>query len=387
MKFAHLGDTHLSKKDKIKERSTDFEVAFEKAVDSIIEKNVDFVIHSGDLFDTGKPEIESILFCMEQLEKLKKVGIKFYVIKGSHDVGFGETKTIIDLLEQAGYLINLSSPRYLKEDTLSGEKIGNVYIFGVWGKKSGIKDFYEKVKISPVPNFFNIFLFHQAVSLAKGVEMFADIDAEHLPKGFDYYASGHWHGREELKYDNKPLIYPGSLENCNVDEMLKNDKKGYYLVNTETGNYEFVEISTRKVKVVNVKAEGENSEELMKKAIALMGESGNEKEILVIVFSGEIEDKRTKIDKGYLSRISSEKGYLFTSVSLSKLKELEGEDVEIKQTNVNKIEEEYLTAKGYDKSEIELAREIMEIVGRKLTPSELDKETERVKKIIEMYAK
>jgi len=392
LKIAHVGDTHLGKKAlKLKEREKDFELAFERFIDSVIENKVDMVIHSGDLFDTGKPDIEVILFCMKQLARLKEKGIPFFVVKGSHDVGFGDTKTIIDLLEQAGLLVDLSNPRYLHGNELLGERVGNVCIYGVWGKKSKIKEFYQNINVKLDPNCFNILLFHHAVSSIAGSEMFADINTEDLPKGFDYYASGHWHGREELKYNGKPLIYPGSLENCNMDEMIRNDEKGYYLIDTETGEYKFVRIKTRPVIVLEVEANDEDADTLMDKAINSIKEvksKEGEEPILIILFYGKIKDKRSKIDKGYLSRVAKEKGYLFANVSISRLKEEEdNQDIEIKQTNVKDIEKEYLGAKGYSESEVELAQKIMEILGAKLKPSELEKEVEKVKKLIEAYAK
>ena len=52
MKFAHLADTHLGYRQfGLLEREKDFYEVFDKIIDKIIEEKVDFVIHSGDLFD------------------------------------------------------------------------------------------------------------------------------------------------------------------------------------------------------------------------------------------------------------------------------------------------------------------------------------------------
>ena len=56
MKFAHLADTHLGYRQfGLIEREKDFYEVFEKITDKIIEEKVDFVIHSGDLFDNSRP--------------------------------------------------------------------------------------------------------------------------------------------------------------------------------------------------------------------------------------------------------------------------------------------------------------------------------------------
>ena len=87
MKFVHFSDTHLGRKNfKIDEREKDFEKAFKKVIDFAIEKNVDFIIHSGDIVDTGKPSYGSINFLVSQLKRLKKEDIGFFTVPGSHDV-------------------------------------------------------------------------------------------------------------------------------------------------------------------------------------------------------------------------------------------------------------------------------------------------------------
>ena len=114
----------------------------------------------------------------------------------------------MELKRVSNSVVNLSSKKHLKDYELLGEKIGNVCVYGVWGRKRDIQDLYENLKIDLNKDCFNVFVLHQAVSSIKESEMFADIVTELLPKGFNYYAGGHWHGREELTYNNKPLIYP-----------------------------------------------------------------------------------------------------------------------------------------------------------------------------------
>ena len=60
-KFAHIGDTHLGYRQyNLEQREQDFYDAFNRAIDRIIEEKVDFVIHSGDLFNDGRPTIRSL---------------------------------------------------------------------------------------------------------------------------------------------------------------------------------------------------------------------------------------------------------------------------------------------------------------------------------------
>lgn len=62
MKFAHLADTHLGYRQfGLLEREKDFYEVFDKIIDKIIEEKVDFVIHSGDLFDSARPSPIALL--------------------------------------------------------------------------------------------------------------------------------------------------------------------------------------------------------------------------------------------------------------------------------------------------------------------------------------
>ena len=86
MRFAHLSDTHLGYRDLgILEREEDYYIEFERTVDRIIELDVDFVVHSGDLFQHSKPSTDPLLAFQKELIKLNKAGIPVYAISGNHD--------------------------------------------------------------------------------------------------------------------------------------------------------------------------------------------------------------------------------------------------------------------------------------------------------------
>ena len=71
MKFIHVADTHLGKTEfKLKEREEDFYRSFKQVIDFAIEKDVDFVIHSGDLFDTARPPMRTVIFAINQINRL-----------------------------------------------------------------------------------------------------------------------------------------------------------------------------------------------------------------------------------------------------------------------------------------------------------------------------
>ena len=56
----------------------DFYEVFELIIDKIIEENVDFVIHSGDLFETARPSPNALLTFQKGLLRLKGAGIPMF---------------------------------------------------------------------------------------------------------------------------------------------------------------------------------------------------------------------------------------------------------------------------------------------------------------------
>ena len=119
MKFAHIADTHLGYKQYgLLERENDFYYTFNKIVDKIIEERVDFVIHSGDLFETNRPSPKALVTFQNALLKLRKADIPMYGITGNHDViqrkGFVPPQ---ELFRKLGFrLIDQQRPFYLEGD-------------------------------------------------------------------------------------------------------------------------------------------------------------------------------------------------------------------------------------------------------------------------------
>ena len=84
MKFAHLADCHIGGWRDPKLRNIAAK-AFEKAIDSCIEKNVDFILIAGDLFNTSLPSVDGLKLAVKKLKELKDKNIPVYLIAGSHD--------------------------------------------------------------------------------------------------------------------------------------------------------------------------------------------------------------------------------------------------------------------------------------------------------------
>ena len=85
-RFAHLSDIHLGSTRDPTLREMEIN-AFEKAMNKCIDKEVDFIIISGDFFDTPIPDLEVVNRTLIKLKEINEKGIPIYIIYGSHESG------------------------------------------------------------------------------------------------------------------------------------------------------------------------------------------------------------------------------------------------------------------------------------------------------------
>ncbi len=372
MKFVHVSDTHLGASNfKLSERKQDFYNAFKQVIDFCLRNKPDFVIHTGDLFDTGKPDNETILFAIDELKRLKKEGIPLFIIPGSHDMSVDGT--YLTILERVELLTNLANPRYYEinenEIIVKGEVVKDAFICGLPGRRANIKDMYELAKVNKPKDKFGIFMFHHIVSDIKGTEIFSDISKTLLPKGMDYYAGGHWHEKEELAFDQKPIIYPGSTEYHNIDAMEKGNEKGFFFY--DNGNLKFVKIKTRPVKVIKVNCNGLSPEQVVEKCKSLVEESNNG--IIILKLHGELKaGLKGEINKESIRNAFKGAGWLYCEIRTKDLKD-PGKSIVSHKKTLDEIEYEYLKKQGYNEREIELARTFINLLGESLAKNELKK--------------
>ncbi|RAP46917.1 MAG: hypothetical protein BZ136_06945 [Methanosphaera sp. rholeuAM74] len=236
IKIAHFADTHLGYRQYgLNERENDFYKAFEKIIDDILEKDIEYVIHSGDLFENPKPPIKALLVAQKGFEKLTQHGVEVYVIAGNHDI-MQSTRTAIPqkLYENDRFHILSSDNLY--------EVIGNeVFIGGLQHLNSSFQDIMSdtfREILEEAKNYpYKILMLHG--SLPKYFELGEnEFELETIPEGFDYYAMGHLHARIIDNFKNGVLSYPGSTEIRRIDELssYRKDGKGYNLVTFDDSN-------------------------------------------------------------------------------------------------------------------------------------------------------
>ena len=231
MKFAHLADTHLGYRQYgLFEREKDFYEVFDKVIDKIIEEKVDFVIHSGDLFETARPSPMALLTFQKGLLKLKGAGIPMYAIAGNHDVVMrkGSIPPHVIFKKLGLKVISTINPTYMHGDIFIA---GLPYYPASHGKamKSKLAELSEKASHHEK----SILVLHQGID--KYFPMNFELEIGEIPDNFDYYALGHIHKYVNDAYGKGRMVYPGSGEIWKTSEIpdYKKNGKGFVVVDFE----------------------------------------------------------------------------------------------------------------------------------------------------------
>jgi len=240
MRFAHIADCHLgawSNHPELRELPLQ---AFQKAVDMIISEKLDFVVLAGDFFDSSMPAVDVMRFAAEQLMRLKLADIPVYAIAGSHD--YSPTgKTMLSVLEAAGLLRN-AHMRWLEDK--SGARI-----FGVEGLRGGLdREHFDELKSVGKGEGYKILLLHSAVDEISGMK---GVSFSQLPKGFDYYASGHVHERAQRAFGEGLIGFPGPLFPTEFSELEMLGGGSFSIVDVSNGR---TNMRSEKVELCDVKA-------------------------------------------------------------------------------------------------------------------------------------
>lgn len=213
----HLSDTHLGNRQYGSDvRQDDMAKAFEQALGIAVERNVDAVIHTGDLFDSRTPSLPEVTRCIRILRKLEEADIPFYGIVGNHDRKMDEQW--LDLIQETGVARRLS-----KEPTMVGDGVA------IYGIDSVTKPAWHSTDFTLEPpdhsDVFTLLCMHQLLTppIPGSEDIIADHSAEEVLDrvgiDIDALALGDYHKPEEDVVTDVPVWYAGSTERCSIDEV------------------------------------------------------------------------------------------------------------------------------------------------------------------------
>lgn len=251
MKIVHCSDLHLGKrfsgnKDYVKKRYMDFFNAFATFIDKVEEIKPDVCLIAGDIFD--KKEINpDILSKTEYLFKRLKDNVKkdIIAIEGNHDNSRILEESWLEYLQEQNilkvfyYNKDFEEKNYLKIDDI------NFYPVGYPGFM--IDEALTKLSEKLNPQEKNIVIVHTGISgstdTLPGLVSTSILDL--FKDKTIYIAGGHIHSFTTYPKEKPYFFVSGSLEFSNIQNE-KSDKKGFILFDTDTLNYEFIELEHRK---------------------------------------------------------------------------------------------------------------------------------------------
>lgn len=238
-KFIHAADIHLDSPLVGLERYEGAPVryvraatrrAFQNLVDLALEEGVDFVVVAGDLYDGDWRDYSTGLFFASQMARLREAGIRVFIARGNHDAA----NLITRQLRLPDNVQDLSTD---DPETVEWDDLG-VAVHGQGFKRQAVTEDLSRNYPNPIPGYFNIGVLHTCATGREGHEHYAPCDVSYLAaKGYDYWALGHVHRREEL--GREPwILFPGNTQGRHVRE---GGSKGCTLVRVVDGRVEAVE--------------------------------------------------------------------------------------------------------------------------------------------------
>ena len=349
--FAHLSDIHVGafRQPSLQRLVLD---AFVSALDICLEKQVDFVVVSGDLFDSNIPDMGLVNAAVKKMREVREKGIPFYVIYGSHD--FSPTQTsIVDILESAGLFVKTTKGRMedgkLELEFTTDERTG-AKLCGISGRRRGIeREYYEildRENLEREPGF-KIFILHGALTEYKPKHL-AQADSlplSLLPRGFAYYAGGHLHERLEESEHGYPIAYPGALFGADYSDLERTAKgleRGFFLVNFEgkLESTEFVPISVCQFEMREYDAEGKNSVKVQNELLEIAKNAEANGKVFLFKITGEMSGgKTTDIDFQQLKRILKDSGAAEVLLNYQQLASKEYTGVRVAGEDIKEIED------------------------------------------------
>ncbi|ANA78641.1 DNA repair exonuclease [Paenibacillus glucanolyticus] len=200
--------------------------ALDQLVRLAMDQQVDFIVISGDIYDSSNISLRAQLRFMEALERLGKEGIAVYAIHGNHDP-LDSTKLSMTLPSHVhvfgGEPASVTAVRRSDREEVA-------VITGMSYPTSKVTDNIAIRYPAPTSGLYQIGLLHANVDGDPQHETYAPCSKKDLiHAGFHYWALGHIHSRRTLQ-ESPYIVYPGNIQGRHVRET---GPKGCYVVDVD----------------------------------------------------------------------------------------------------------------------------------------------------------
>lgn len=285
VKVLQLGDVHFDTPFKglgtevSSIRKEDIRETFKKAILKGKEENVDFILITGDLFDSNRVSKETLSYITNVLNSISP--IKVFISPGNHDPYNDES--FYKLMEWPDNVYIFKSKREAIEVPNKNVVIHGAAFDGEHINESMLQNLKgEEGKI-------NIAVIHGDV-ISGGESLYNPITEEEIKESsMNYIAIGHKHKYSGLlKRGATYYSYSGALEGRSFNET---GEKGALLleIDEDSVKEEFLSLSKRKHIDIEIDVTGKSTnEEICKEICTSIGE--NNTDMIRVSLTGEIED-------------------------------------------------------------------------------------------------
>ncbi len=304
VKILHTADIHIGAaesflKTEASKRRFETLLTFEKIIDLAIDRNVDVIVISGDLFDSNKIEAH---FIDAVFEKIASCGKRVVFCGGNHDPLNADSPFLNHNLPDNLFVLGKDDECITFEDIslkCYGRSFTDVYLKGE-----------ECFTIAADKDYVNLMVQHG--------ELKSDLSSDYnsitptfvKSSGMDYIALGHVHKRTPIgKIDGTYFAYCGCPEGQGFDEL---DQKGVYIGEIGRGvcNLAFVAASKRlhihhKTDITDLCSNEEISQRILSELQNEYGEDFRDN-LYKIELTGEISPDVKLIKTEILSRLEAE---------------------------------------------------------------------------------
>ncbi len=215
--FVHAADLHLDSPfrglceadEELGEilRESTFE-AFNRVIDLCIDREADFLVVSGDVYDSADRSLRAQLRFRDGLKRLAEKGIPTFVAHGNHD----PLDKSIAAIEWPGEVHIFGGEDVESFPAIrAGREVAQVYgiSFPTQKVESNLAVRFHREDSAP----FAVGVLHCNVGTDTGHENYAPCSLDDLIKaGMDYWALGHVHTRNVLHPADPMVAYPGNTQ-------------------------------------------------------------------------------------------------------------------------------------------------------------------------------
>lgn len=200
-------------------------IALERLIGICIEKQPDFLLLSGDIYNEENHSIAAILALRDGCLTLEKAGISVYIVHGNHDPFSSRLHSVTWPKNVTIFGTELTNVPFTARD---GTLLARVYgISHATNRES--KNLAVQFKKTEDP-CLHIAMLHCTVGESNKADRYAPCSIkDFVTSDMDYWALGHIHEYQQIS-QNPLAIYPGCTQGLHINEQ---GEKGCVLVTAE----------------------------------------------------------------------------------------------------------------------------------------------------------